>query len=108
MVHIERAGQIQDARLFNGQLWHFTDGPLEEARDSAMTLEVKGIQFSHSLNQRSDPATQTWCYGYDVEEIDTARLTTSGNYRSALSPEPAHYYSVFRLVPGSPVSHDFD
>ncbi|KAL2844124.1 FAD/NAD(P)-binding domain-containing protein [Aspergillus pseudoustus] len=72
-VRIERAGQMQEASLLNGQLWHFADGPLQEARDAAMAPEVEGRPFSHSPNQWSDPATQMWCYGYDSERaIDVA------------------------------------
>ncbi|KAJ6020092.1 hypothetical protein N7499_003383 [Penicillium canescens] len=72
-VRIKRAGQMQEASLLNSHLWHFADGPLQEARDSAMAPEVLGIAFSHSPNQWSDPATQMWCYGYDTEKaIDEA------------------------------------
>ena len=72
-VRIERAGQMQEASLLNGQLWHFPDGPLQQARDAAMLPETQGIPFSHSPNQWSDPATQMWCYGYDSEKaIDEA------------------------------------
>ncbi|KAE8415988.1 hypothetical protein BDV36DRAFT_214074 [Aspergillus pseudocaelatus] len=72
-VRILRAGQMQEASLLNGQLWHFADGPMQEARDAAMEPEVEGLSFSHSPNQWSDPATQMWCYGYEAErEIDQA------------------------------------
>ncbi|RHZ58557.1 hypothetical protein CDV55_105320 [Aspergillus turcosus] len=72
-VRVVRAGQMQEASLLNGQLWHFADGPLQEARDAAMAREVEGLPFSHSPNQWSDPATQMWCYGYETErEIDRA------------------------------------
>lgn len=72
-VRIKRAGQMQEASLLNGKLWHFADGPLQEARDAAMLPETLGVSFSHSPNQWSDPATQMWCYGYDTEkEIDRA------------------------------------
>ncbi|KAJ5502150.1 hypothetical protein N7463_005024 [Penicillium fimorum] len=72
-VRIERAGMMQEASLLNGKLWHFADGPLQEARDAAMKPETLGLPFSHSPNQWSDPATQMWCYGYDAEqEIDRA------------------------------------
>lgn len=72
-VRKHRAIQMQEASLLNGYLWHFADGPLQEARDAAMAPEVTGIPFSHSPNQWSDPATQMWCYGYDTEgEIDRA------------------------------------
>ncbi|KAJ5317837.1 hypothetical protein N7508_002345 [Penicillium antarcticum] len=72
-VRMQRAGQMQEASLLNSQLWHFADGPMQEARDAAMIPEVKGLPFSHSPNQWSDPATQMWCYGYDTEKaIDEA------------------------------------
>ncbi|KAJ5812304.1 hypothetical protein N7474_008605 [Penicillium riverlandense] len=72
-VRIERSGMMQEASLLNGKLWHFPDGPLQQARDEAMRPETLGIPFSHSPNQWSDPATQMWCYGYDTEtEIDKA------------------------------------
>ncbi|KAL3483107.1 hypothetical protein BJX62DRAFT_231206 [Aspergillus germanicus] len=66
-VRAERTRMMQDASLLNGQLWHFPDGPLQEARDEAMKPETLGIPFSHSPNQWSDPATQMWAYGYDTE-----------------------------------------
>jgi salicylate hydroxylase len=72
-VRMQRAGQMQEASLLNSHLWHFPDGPLQEARDAAMVPEVEGLPFSHSPNQWSDPATQMWCYGYDTEKaIDEA------------------------------------
>ncbi|KAJ5889153.1 hypothetical protein N7504_009963 [Penicillium tannophilum] len=72
-VRMQRAGQMQEASLLNSHLWHFSDGPLQEARDAAMLPEVRGLPFSHSPNQWSDPATQMWCYGYDTEgAIDEA------------------------------------
>lgn len=72
-VRLERATQMQEASLLNSRLWHFPDGPLQQARDAAMLPEVEGRPFSHSPNQWSDPATQIWCFGYDAEkEIDKA------------------------------------
>lgn len=81
MVRIERAGQMQEASLLNGQLWHFADGPLQEARDAAMASEVEGIPFSHSPNQWSDPATQMWCYGYDADKEIDAAWTKAGTWK---------------------------
>jgi salicylate hydroxylase len=61
---------MQEASLLNSKLWHFPDGPIQQARDEAMRPEVEGHPFSHSPNQWSDPATQMWCYGYGfVEEL---------------------------------------
>jgi salicylate hydroxylase len=59
---------MQEASLVNGLLWHFDDGPEQEARDEAMRPEVEGKQFAESPNQWSDPVTAAWAYGYDAEE----------------------------------------
>jgi salicylate hydroxylase len=72
-VRIDRTSKMQEASLLNGKLWHFSDGPLQRARDAAMQPEVRGEPFSHSPNQWSDPATQMWTYQYDAEaEIERA------------------------------------
>ncbi|KAL2837449.1 hypothetical protein BJX68DRAFT_280196 [Aspergillus pseudodeflectus] len=79
-VRAGRTRMMQGASLLNGQLWHFPDGPLQQARDEAMRPETQGIPFSHSPNQWSDPATQMWAYGYDTEkEIDEAFRRRKGN-----------------------------
>ena len=67
-VRVKRANQMQEASLINGKLWHFADGPEQEARDRAMRPEVEGRPFAESPNQWSDPVTQDWCYNYDAEE----------------------------------------
>jgi len=72
-VRKERSGQMQDASLLNGKIWHYADGPEQAARDKAMRPEVEGRHLLHSPNQWSDPVTQAWCYGYDAEKaIDEA------------------------------------
>ncbi|KAI1627692.1 salicylate hydroxylase [Exophiala viscosa] len=77
-VRRERSGQMQEASLINGKLWHFADGPLQQARDEGMAPEVDGRDFVSSPNQWSDPTTQRWCYGYDAEaEIRKAFSRTS-------------------------------
>jgi salicylate hydroxylase len=67
-VRMLRTGQMQEASLVNGKLWHFPDGPEQQARDAAMRAEVEGRAFAQSANQWSDPVTQRWAYGYDAEE----------------------------------------
>lgn len=67
-IRVSRANQMQEASLINGKLWHFADGPEQEARDEAMRPEVDGLHFDESPNQWSDPVTQAWCYGYDAED----------------------------------------
>lgn len=64
---VKRTGMMQEASLVNSMIWHFKDGPLQQARDAAMKPEVEGRHFASSPNQWSDPATQIWAYGYDAE-----------------------------------------
>lgn len=65
-VRIKRSSQMQQASLVNGIVWHFPDGPEQEARDAAMRAETEGRTFMESPNQWSDPTTQAWAYGYDA------------------------------------------
>lgn len=67
-VRVKRANQMQEASLRNGTVWHFADGPEQEARDAGMRPEVERLPFDKSPNQWSDPAMQDWCYNYDAEE----------------------------------------
>ncbi|KAF6805725.1 salicylate hydroxylase [Colletotrichum sojae] len=64
-----RTSMMQEASMVNAFLWHFKDGPQQQARDAAMRPEVEGRKFSSSPNQWSDPLTQCWAYGYDAEDI---------------------------------------
>ncbi|KAF9735030.1 hypothetical protein PMIN06_000802 [Paraphaeosphaeria minitans] len=61
-----RTGQMQEASLINGKLWHFADGPEQEARDTAMKSAMVG-GVDESPNQFCDPVTAQWTYGYDAE-----------------------------------------
>ncbi|KAL3475747.1 hypothetical protein BJX99DRAFT_229213 [Aspergillus californicus] len=65
----ERTSMMQEASMVNAMLWHFPDGPEQQARDTAMRPEVNGRHFLSSPNQWSDPLTQSWAYGYDAEEV---------------------------------------
>lgn len=66
---VKRTSMMQEASMVNSMIWHFKDGPLQEARDAAMVPEVVGKHFASSPNQWSDPATQIWAYGYDAERV---------------------------------------
>ena len=61
-----RTKQMQQASHMSSILWHFADGPVQQARDAAMEAEVKGEHFEYSANQWSDPVTQQWAYGNDA------------------------------------------
>ena len=62
-----RATQVQEASRLNGIIWHYPDGPLQEARDRGSRAECEGRHFITSSNQWSDPTTQLWLYEYDGE-----------------------------------------
>lgn len=66
---VRRSSMMQEASMVNAMIWHFGDGPLQEARDAAMRAEVEGRHFLSSPNQWSDPVTQNWAYGYDAEKV---------------------------------------
>ncbi|KAE8452645.1 hypothetical protein EG329_013904 [Mollisiaceae sp. DMI_Dod_QoI] len=65
---LKRSSQMQEASRLNSIIWHFPDGPEQEARDASMRPEVEGKHFMLSANQWSDPVTQWWAYGYDAED----------------------------------------
>ncbi|KAL2204839.1 FAD/NAD(P)-binding domain-containing protein [Sarocladium strictum] len=67
-VRMKRSYDMQSASLVNGILWHFPDGPEQEARDRGMKAEVEQRPYVQSTNQWSDPVTQLWAYAYDAEE----------------------------------------
>lgn len=67
-VRVKRANQMQQASFINSKLYHYADGPEQEARDLAMRPEVEGLPFDESPNQWSDPVTQAWCFNHDAEE----------------------------------------
>ncbi|KUI64272.1 3-hydroxybenzoate 6-hydroxylase 1 [Cytospora mali] len=66
---VKRTSMMQEASMVNSMIWHFKDGPLQQARDAAMSPECEGKHFVSSPNQWSDPATQVWAYGYDAERV---------------------------------------
>ena len=68
-VRMERAGQMQEASLINGKLWHFADGPEQRARDAGTNAEVNRKPFERSPNQWSDRLAQRWTYGYSATEV---------------------------------------
>lgn len=76
-VRWERGCQMQEASNLNGVLWHFKDGPEQEARDAAMQSDLtnqdklnskSGRVNTGSPNQWSDGETSQWCFGYDAEK----------------------------------------
>ncbi|KAK5075318.1 hypothetical protein LTR64_001523 [Lithohypha guttulata] len=80
-VRWQRGCQMQEASSLNGILWHFKDGPEQEARDAAMRLGSFGkdmpngdgipgdtVKLNGDPNQWNDRETSQWCFGYDTEE----------------------------------------
>lgn len=73
-IRRQRTSAMQQASFINGTIWHFPDGPEQQARDLGMRAEVLGEHFEESPNQWSDPDTQKWAYGYDATEAISAEL----------------------------------
>lgn len=67
-ARILRTGQMQEASLINGEIWHFADGKEQIARDASMRNEVEGKVVRESANQWTDPTTTRWAYGHDAEK----------------------------------------
>ena len=47
----------QQVSFLNGAIWHLPDGPLADARDKAMSPELRGEHFLRSPNLYGDPET---------------------------------------------------
>lgn len=66
-----RAEGMQQASWLNGDIWHLSDGPLQQARDDGMGSDSEGDERGWNSNQWSDKMCQSWTYGYDaVKEIE--------------------------------------
>ena len=68
-----RCERIQQCSRLNGDMWHFPDGPEQEARDRALRRadcaeysEADAVQRSNNPNLWSDSNFQPWLFGYDV------------------------------------------
>jgi len=57
----------QQVSFLNGAIWQLPDGPLQEARDKAMSVELEGKVPMRSPNLYGDPHTVLSVYGYDAE-----------------------------------------
>ena len=64
-----RAERVQYLSDLNAKLWHYEDGPQQQARDAAMLPETQGKPFIQSANLWSDPALQCYLYDYDAELV---------------------------------------
>ena len=67
-ARMPKAFYKQQVSFLNGAIWHVADGPLQEARDRAMSAELRGEQFLRSPNLYGDPLTTQVIYNYDAEQ----------------------------------------
>ncbi|PVI02342.1 FAD/NAD(P)-binding domain-containing protein [Periconia macrospinosa] len=65
-VRILRTGQMQEASLVNGKLWHFADGAEQQARDKAMKRAESELE-GENPNQWNNSEAAAWAYGYNAE-----------------------------------------
>ncbi|CAD6587330.1 MAG: hypothetical protein CYPHOPRED_003897 [Cyphobasidiales sp. Tagirdzhanova-0007] len=73
-----RATEVQDRSTLNGRIWHYPDGPDQEARDAGMAASLGNEHYIRCTNQWSDPSTQVWLYGHDAE-AEALRIVTKAN-----------------------------
>ncbi|PVH86478.1 salicylate hydroxylase [Cadophora sp. DSE1049] len=64
----------QQVSFLNGAIWHLPDGPAQEARDKAMSLELGDKPVLRSPNLYGNPTTSLGVYAYDAEEHADAEL----------------------------------
>ena len=62
-----KADLKQQVSFLNGAIWQLPDGPEQQARDAAMSVELTGQPYVRSPNLYGDPATVLEVYGYDAE-----------------------------------------
>ncbi|KAL2040462.1 hypothetical protein N7G274_006905 [Stereocaulon virgatum] len=62
-----KADLKQQVSFLNGAIWQLPDGPEQQARDAAMSVELTGQPYVRSPNLYGDPATVLELYGYDAE-----------------------------------------
>ncbi|KAK0760489.1 hypothetical protein N5P37_006683 [Trichoderma harzianum] len=67
-IRIPGVKAVHEASIAQGLIMHFADGPVQQARDVALAVELKDFPFDESPNQWSDPTMTEWVYKYDVVE----------------------------------------
>lgn len=67
-IRIPRVKAVHESSIAHGLIMHFADGPVQQARDVALAVELKDFPFDESPNQWSDPTMTEWVYKYDVVE----------------------------------------
>ena len=65
----------QQVSFLNGAIWQLPDGPFQEARDRAMSPELRGVVPMRSPNLYGDPHTVMSVYGYDAERDADLKIT---------------------------------
>lgn len=66
-VRLNRATETQERSITQGYIWQFPDGPDQQARDRAMSVELNGSHYLRTPNLWGDPRTQVLQYGYRCE-----------------------------------------
>ena len=66
-TRMPKAFYKQQVSFLNGAIWHVADGALQQARDKAMSAELRGESFLRSPNLYGDPLTTQLIYNYDAE-----------------------------------------
>ncbi|EXJ62201.1 hypothetical protein A1O7_02634 [Cladophialophora yegresii CBS 114405] len=81
-----RAYYKQQVSFLNGAIWQVADGPVQEARDKAMAMELKEEQYVRSPNLYGDPVTTLEVYNYDAEADAELAIQTYLNMHEPYDP----------------------
>jgi salicylate hydroxylase len=98
-----KADYKQQVSFLNGAIWQLPDGPAQEARDKAMSIELGDGPFMRSPNLYGDPTTVLQVYNYDAEaHADAAiyeflRGRKPGDHTKNISKEYADTYMTWFL-----------
>ncbi|KAJ9616815.1 hypothetical protein H2200_000534 [Cladophialophora chaetospira] len=86
-TRMPKAYYKQQVSFLNGAIWQVADGPVQEARDKAMAIELKEGQYVRSPNLYGDPVTTLEVYNYDAEADAELAIQT---YLAANEPYDAN------------------
>lgn len=66
-TRMPKAHYKQQVSFLNGAIWQVPEGPIQQARDKAMSPELRGELFIRSPNLYGDPLITQLVYDYDAE-----------------------------------------
>jgi len=87
MHRMPKASFKQQVSFLNGAIWQLPDGPAQEARDRAMSVELENKPYIRSPNLYGDPTTVLNVYAYDAESHADAAIFEYSKDREPTDPK---------------------